>query len=189
MPRLTFLAALGAVIARGGHHREVFELFRPGLDVTAAREARAARRDAINPVPGDFYPDAVQCLRALHAAGYLLGIVGNQPAGVEAVFRGLDVPLAFVAASETWAVHKPDPAFFTRVLDELGLAAGEVAYVGDRLDNDVGPAAAAGMRPVFVRRGPWAWIQAGTTDPPEAWLSVDSLEALPAALALKVAAE
>ena len=84
-------------------------------------------------------------------------------------------------------MHKPDPAFFARVLDELGLPAWEVAYVGDRVDNDVAPAAAAGMRAVWVRRGPWAWIQAGRTDPPEAWLSVRSLGALPGELARKVA--
>jgi len=31
---------------------------------------------------------------------------------------------------------------------------------------------------VFVRRGPWAWIQAGRMDPPEASLTVESLAEL-----------
>ena len=35
VPRLTFFAALGAIIERGGSHREVFELFQPGIDVAA----------------------------------------------------------------------------------------------------------------------------------------------------------
>src|SRR5439155_24227538 len=39
--RLTFFAALGAVIERGGHHLEVFGMLRPGFDVTAALEAAA----------------------------------------------------------------------------------------------------------------------------------------------------
>jgi FMN phosphatase YigB (HAD superfamily) len=30
-----------------------------------------------------------------------------------------------------------------------------VAYVGDRVDNDVRPARAAGMHAVWIRRGPW----------------------------------
>jgi FMN phosphatase YigB (HAD superfamily) len=34
-----------------------------------------------------------------------------------------------------------------------------VAYVGDRVDNDVLPSAEAGMRPVWLRRGPWGVIQ------------------------------
>ena len=182
VPRLTFLAALGAVIARGGHHREVFELFRPGLDVDAARRVRAAAGEATDPIAADLYPDAVPCLVALDAAGYRLGIVGNQPAGAEAVFRRLGVPLAFVAASETWTVHKPDPAFFDRVVGELGMPAASTAYVGDRLDNDIRPAAAAGLRTIWVRRGPWAWIQAGRSNPVEADVVVENLAELPEAL-------
>ena len=34
-----------------------------------------------------------------------------------------------------------------------------LAYVGDRIDNDVLPALAAGMRAVWLRRGPWGRIQ------------------------------
>ncbi|HJP71333.1 MAG TPA: HAD hydrolase-like protein, partial [Candidatus Limnocylindria bacterium] len=35
----------------------------------------------------------------------------------------------------------------------------DVAYVGDRVDNDVIPAIRAGMRAVWLRRGPWGVIQ------------------------------
>jgi FMN phosphatase YigB (HAD superfamily) len=59
----------------------------------------------------------------------------------------------------------------------------DIAYVGDRLDNDVRPAAAAGMRSIFIRRGPWAWIQAPVDDPPEATLTVTSLAEPPDAIA------
>ena len=114
------------------------------------------------------YPDAVPALRSVRAAGYRVGVVGNQPSTIEAVIHALDVPLDLVASSETWGVHKPDPAFFARIAEELQLSPAEVAYVGDRLDNDVGPAAAAGMVAIFIRRGPWAWVQAGRSDPPEA---------------------
>ena len=37
--------------------------------------------------------------------------------------------------------------------------ADELAYVGDRVDNDVLPAAAAGLVAVHVRRGPWGRLQ------------------------------
>ncbi len=55
-----------------------------------------------------------------------------------------------------------------------------VAYVGDRVDNDVLPAAAAGLVAVHVRRGPWGLLQ---PSPPEAALVVDDLRSLPHALA------
>ena len=79
--------------------------------------------------------------------------------------------------------EKPDPLFFERIATELELPAGEIAYVGDRLDNDVRPAAATGMQSIFIRRGPWAWIQAPTDDPSEAALTVNGLAELPAGLA------
>ena len=81
--------------------------------------------------------------------------------------------------SAAWGLHKPDPAFFARIAEELGLPPEAIAYVGDRVDNDVRPARAAGMLAVFVRRGPWGWIHAGREDPPEADLVVDSLAELP----------
>ena len=62
-------------------------------------------------------------------------------------------------------------------LDLLGRPdAADVAYVGDRLDNDVLASASVGMRPVWLRRGPWGRIP---SDPPtEAALVVDSLTEL-----------
>jgi FMN phosphatase YigB (HAD superfamily) len=62
----------------------------------------------------------------------------------------------------------------------MGCQAGEVAYVGDRADNDVLPAAAAGLFAVHVRRGPWGRLQ---PTPREAALGLDDLATLPEALA------
>jgi hypothetical protein len=39
------------------------------------------------------------------------------------------------------------------------------------------------MQAIFVRRGPWAWIQSPVDDPPEAALTVSNLAELPAAIA------
>lgn len=183
LPRLTFLAALGAVIARGGDHRTVFGLFRPGFDVDALQARRRAAGEASDFVEADLYPDARPCIESLARAGLRIGIAGNQPAGTESILRGLGLPVELIASSARWGVEKPSPAFFARIAAEFGLVAGEIAYVGDRVDNDVRPSAAAGMLAVFVRRGPWAWIQAGRDDPSEARLVVASLAELPAALA------
>jgi HAD superfamily hydrolase (TIGR01662 family) len=176
--RLTFLAVLGAVIRRGGDHREPFRILRPDLDIGAERARRAAAGQPDDIRLDDLYPDAVPTLKALAAAGFRVGIAGNQPSRTEAILAGLDVPLALVAASESWGVHKPDPAFFARVAEELGLPPGEIAYVGDRVDNDVEPAAAAGMAAIFIRRGPWAWVQAGRANPSEARATIEGLAEL-----------
>lgn len=184
IPRLTFLAVCGAVIARDiPDYREPFRIFRPGMDLSDELRKReiAGVGDAIT--ADDLYPDAAECLRTLHEAGYRIGVVGNQPARAEAALAGLGLPIDLVASSATWGVEKPDLRFFERIAAELALPAGEIAYVGDRLDNDVRPAAAAGMRAIFIRRGPWAWIQQPTGSPPEATVTVESLAELPGALA------
>src|SRR5271170_4740956 len=41
--RLTFFAALGAVIAAKQHHNEVYGLVRPGIDLLREREARQSQ--------------------------------------------------------------------------------------------------------------------------------------------------
>jgi HAD superfamily hydrolase (TIGR01662 family) len=183
IPRLTFLAVLGGVIRRGGDHREPFRILRPDLDLRAERAKRAAAGQPDEIRLDDLYPDAVATMRHVADAGYRIGIAANQPSRTEEILAGLDVPLALVASSETWGVHKPDPRFFARIVAELGLPPEEIAYVGDRLDNDVEPAAAAGMAAIFIRRGPWAWIQAGHENPPEATATIENLGELPEVLA------
>jgi HAD superfamily hydrolase (TIGR01549 family) len=156
VPRFTFMAVLGGVIERGEDHREVFEAFRPGFDSAAAHAERAAAGTMIWFEAGDLYPDVPACLRELTAGGFRLAIAGNQPRGAEDVLNQIGLPVELVASSERWGVRKPAPAFFERVLELVSGAPGEVAYVGDRVDNDIVPALAAGMAAVHVRRGSWA---------------------------------
>jgi HAD superfamily hydrolase (TIGR01509 family) len=159
----TLMAGLGATIALGRPHSDVWELL------------------GVEHPPGswtmdDWYPDARPCLERLRNAGFRVCACGNTPAFVEEELR----PLVDVAASsESLGVWKPDAAFFARVADLVGLPPEKIAYVGDRVDNDVAPAIAAGMVGVHVRRGPWGYLQ---QPPPEA-IRIRSLDELPAALA------
>jgi HAD superfamily hydrolase (TIGR01549 family) len=178
--RLAFFAALGAVIAERKHHREVYALVRPGIDI--ARE-RAARGDAMTRIEArDLYPDAAPCLTRLRAAGYRIGLAGNQPADAETQIRALGLAVDFVASSVRWGVEKPQPAFFRRIVDESGVAPDRIAYIGDRLDNDVLPAIDAGMIGIFLRRGPWGVIHAAWPEIARARLRLETLDELPAAL-------
>jgi FMN phosphatase YigB (HAD superfamily) len=92
----------------------------------------------------------------------------------------LNLPVDLVASSVSLGARKPQVAFFARLVELLGRAPAEVAYVGDRVDNDVLPAARAGLVAVHVRRGPWGRLQDGSG---HAQLVVESLAELPAALA------
>ena len=175
VPRLTFMATLGAVLARGGDHRDVFARF--GVDYWHDRIAACEARYG-GFAPQDLYPDALRSIAALGSAGYRLAIVANQPAARADQLRAIGVQAEVMAMSEAMRVAKPDPEFFTRALELLGAPApSDVAYVGDRVDNDVVPSAAAGMRAVWIRRGPWGFI----ADPPPRGagaLTVSSLDEL-----------
>jgi FMN phosphatase YigB (HAD superfamily) len=46
------------------------------------------------------------------------------------------------------------------------------------MDNDIGPALAAGMIAVFVRRGPWGYIHSAHPDVARAQVHVGSLDEL-----------
>ena len=56
--------------------------------------------------------------------------------------------------------------------------AGEIACVGDRVDNDVAPARATGMLAVHIRRGPWGHLR----EPPLEALGITSPAEPPATL-------
>ncbi|HLI65717.1 MAG TPA: HAD family hydrolase [Caulobacteraceae bacterium] len=178
VPRFGFFAAMGAVIARGGHHREVFQMVRPGVDIEAEQARRAAGGWRYRFEPGDFYADAFPCLAALRAAGYRIGIAGNQPEAAEAALEAADVRADFIASSARWGVEKPSPAFFARVVEAASAPAAGIAYVGDRLDNDVLPAKAAGMMAIFIRRGPWGYVHATLPDVAQASARIESLDEL-----------
>jgi FMN phosphatase YigB (HAD superfamily) len=165
-------AALGVTIARGEEHDALWghlgmaEPPRWWSEIPYALE--------------DLYPDALDCLRDVRALGLRVGIVGNQTETLESWARDAALPADVISSSASLGVRKPDLEFFGKVVELMGHPAGEVAYVGDRVDNDVLPAAAAGLVAIHVRRGPWGRLQ---PTPPEAALSLDDLASLPQALA------
>jgi HAD superfamily hydrolase (TIGR01549 family) len=183
VPRLTLFTALGVTMARGQSLRRVFVIFRPDLDFANVRQMRAAQGYRYDFHATDLYPDAIPCLAALKARGFKVLIAGNQPIEAEAALARLQMPADLIASSAGWGVSKPDPAFFERVIEAAGEPADSIAYVGDRMDNDVLPARAVGMVAVLLRRGPWGWMHAERPDACEAHLLLHDLTSLPDALA------
>ena len=72
-----------------------------------------------------------------------------------------------VGSSARWRAETPSPTCVARILGECGRDASEVACAGDRVKR--------------LRRGPWGPLQAGAE---RAHIRIDSLAALPAALAV-----
>ena len=178
LPELTVMGVLGGSIRkaeRPGDWRGFFEtLRRPDWrDQQPDFEDRygAFRAD-------DLYPDALRSIRALKAGGYRIAITANQPARRHAELEALGIRVDAMGMSDAMGVFKPDRAFFDRTLELIGSPdPASVAYVGDRVDNDVLPALEAGMRAVWLRRGPWGLLHRlpeGTTPV----LVVDSLDEL-----------
>ena len=180
IPRFTFLAMLGSLIGSGRHHRDVFGAF--GVNYQEALAARTRSGWSYEIRAEDFYPDAVPCLDALREGGHRIGIVGNQPRQCEASLQRLGLRCDLIGSSESWAVEKPSPQFFSRLIAECRLPPHEICYVGDHPEHDIGPAHRAGLRTVFVRRGPWALTLAQSDSARQADAQIDSLAALPKAL-------
>jgi HAD superfamily hydrolase (TIGR01549 family) len=158
VPRHTFSSVFGGVIASGRDYRETFQVFQPGFNLAAEREARAAAGQPETFGVDDLYPDAIPCLAALRAMGLRVGVAGNQTARAGTILHSLGLPADWIATSDSWGVEKPSPGFFARAVEESGVPAGQVLYIGDRLDNDVRPALDAGMKVVLLRRGPWGLL-------------------------------
>jgi HAD superfamily hydrolase (TIGR01549 family) len=154
---LTVMAAIGAAIVAGGEHGDLFTILeRPGWrELEPEVERRYGGFQAV-----DLYADALPAMAALRQAGFRLAVAGNQPARRHAELEALGVLPDAMAMSDELGAAKPDAAFFIRTLELLGGPdPGAVAYVGDRTDNDVAASAAAGLRPVWIRRGPWGYLQ------------------------------
>jgi beta-phosphoglucomutase-like phosphatase (HAD superfamily) len=99
VPRHTFSAVFGAVIARGLDYQETFRAFRPDFDLTAERERRAAAGKSESFGEEDLYPDARPCLTALKDQGLFVGLAGNQPAHAETILRALGLSVDVIGSA------------------------------------------------------------------------------------------
>jgi HAD superfamily hydrolase (TIGR01509 family) len=164
VPRFTLMGILGGLAARGEQHRRVWELL--GIEPAASTWLEP-----------DFYPDALPAIERLRSRGLRVAAVGNTPRETEELLRD---HVEVLGSSARWGVEKPAQEFFERISEAVDLSPTEIAYVGDRVDNDVEPALAAGMTAVHVRRGPWGYLH----EPPSEAIRIRSLEELEEALAV-----
>ena len=154
----TLMAVLGAAVSQGGDHTDAFPHVAPNAEWTTLEDDHEALYGGYR--GDDVYADVVPALTLLKAQGRRVVLAGNQPERRSEQLRALGLPVDDIVTSAELGAEKPDPAFFAAVLARIGVAdPSQVLYVGDRLDNDVIPAMAAGMATCWLTRGPWGQLQ------------------------------
>ena len=122
------------------------------IDPTGWRSANA--RATYSPTAERLYPEVPGLLHRLRDA-FHLGVIANQSTGTEARLTAFEIMDAFsvVVSSAEAGFEKPDPRIFNHALALAGCSPQDATMVGDRLDNDIGPANAAGWRTIRVLQG------------------------------------
>lgn len=100
------------------------------------------------------YDDATPALLKL-CGRYHMGILANQAPGLSERLSAWGVRDFFdvVISSAEEGIDKSDPEIFRRALHRAGCSAEQAVMAGDRLDNDIAPAKALGMKTIWVRQG------------------------------------
>ena len=100
------------------------------------------------------YPEVPRTLSTLRADGVRVVVVSNWDRSLHDVLAATGVAPhldAVVTSAETGAA-KPAPEIFARALSVAGAPPAAALHVGDRLDEDVAGARAAGIEPMLVVR-------------------------------------
>jgi putative hydrolase of the HAD superfamily len=100
------------------------------------------------------FPDAVQTLSSLRAAGLKLGMITNgsvrmQSGKLECL--ALSPMFDTILISHAEGISKPNPQLFLRAVERLDANPARAAFVGDHLEVDVAGARAAGMQTIWRR--------------------------------------
>lgn len=103
-------------------------------------------------------PNMLQAIEELHKAEIRMGIISNiiSTSFVPHILReyGIAQYMECVVLSSEAGCRKPDARIFDLAMDQLGLGADEVAYVGDTISRDVLGAKNAGLAMMIQIRNP-----------------------------------
>ena len=90
---------------------------------------------------------------------YHLGIIANQSIGTEQRLVNYSILQYFdiIMSSAEIGISKPDLKIFKIALDKAGCIPENAYMIGDRLDNDIEPAAQIGMHTIWVKQGSFAY--------------------------------
>lgn len=100
------------------------------------------------------FPDVLPCLDALREAGYRLIILSNWDVTLPRILSlaGISSYFERAFASLVFGMEKPDARFFRHAETEIGAGAQEIVHIGDRMDDDLEGARAAGWKALLLDR-------------------------------------
>jgi putative hydrolase of the HAD superfamily len=98
-------------------------------------------------------PEAVLLFEKFHKLGMQLGLASNYDLRLRSVLAGrpeLDLLKANVLISSVVGIRKPGRAFFQQVCRQTNLAAEQILFIGDDVQNDYEGARSAGMQAILL---------------------------------------
>jgi HAD superfamily hydrolase (TIGR01549 family) len=100
------------------------------------------------------YNDTKICLKTL-GKKYKIGIIVNQTLGTAKRLEdfGILQYIDLVIASAEESVAKPDRRIFEIALNRANCIPEQSVMIGDRIDNDIIPAKAIGMKTIWIKQG------------------------------------
>ncbi len=106
------------------------------------------------PVTWNPYPEVVEVLRDLRAAGYHLGVISNASPTLPETLRraGVASYLETVTCSSDVGAEKPHPKIFRAAVARAGIPPERALHVGDSYEADYLGARSAGLHAVFLCR-------------------------------------
>ena len=125
----------------------------PGRSVEyfIAKEDRVFRRSwdklfrSIKP-----YPGVREALEAAHAEGFMIAALSDFPLGSKLEALGIADLVDYAVSAEDYGALKPSARPFRRLLEDIGVSAGEALYTGDSRSKDIDGARNAGMHTALI---------------------------------------
>jgi HAD superfamily hydrolase (TIGR01549 family) len=100
----------------------------------------------------ELYDDALPTLVALRERGCRLGLLSNSARDLDAFRMHHRLDVDAVLTSRVHGKTKPHETIFRRMLELVGVTAGDALMVGDTIEDDVEGALAVGMQAVLLDR-------------------------------------
>ena len=102
------------------------------------------------------YPEAREVLAQLGRESIRLAVISNWDSRLPALMKTLELDshFEFMVYSAEIGCEKPDPAIFSRAVEEMGVDPSRAVHIGDRLEEDYTGARSAGLKALLLNRSP-----------------------------------
>lgn len=94
---------------------------------------------------------ALRTLSANHKVYVATNAADSSEVEIKSVFERVDLAqyISGYFCQSTLGIGKGTPAFFHKIIDQLGVAPHSIIMVGDNYDNDIAPAVRAGIQGIW----------------------------------------